>query len=117
MNNNTAFSRKHKAYIKAKQSLNHLSKSNYQEKDLVKKLSLIIREYIGDKLNLQGTAFTPKEVEKSLIDNNFALEKISNIKKLLKKYESMQYAPISINEDQNLINESINLLKILEEKS
>ncbi len=117
MNNNTAFSRKHKAYIKAKQNLNHLSKSNYQGKDLVKKLSLIIREYIGDKLNLQGTAFTPKEVEKSLIDNNFALEKISNIKKLLKKYESMQYAPISINEDQNLINESINLLKILEEKS
>ena len=69
MNNNAAFSRKHKAYIKAKQSLNHLSKSNYQEKDLVKKLSLIIREYIGDKLNLQGTAFTPKEVEKKLIDN------------------------------------------------
>jgi hypothetical protein len=117
MNNNTAFSRKHKAYIKAKQSLNHLSKSNYQEKDLVKKLSLIIREYIGDKLNLQGTAFTPKEVEKTLIDNNFALEKISIIKKLLKKYESMQYSPISINEDQGLINESINLLKILEEKS
>ena len=36
---------------------------------------------------------------------------------MLKKYESMQYAPISINEDQDLINESINVLKILEEKS
>ena len=117
MNNNTSFSRKHKAYIKAKQSLNHLSKSNYQEKDLVKELSLIIRKYIGDKLNLQGTAFTPKEVEKTLIDNNFPLGKISIIKKLLKKYESMQYTPISINEDQDLINESINVLKILEEKS
>ena len=117
MKNNTIFSRKHKAYNKAKQSLDHLSKSNYQKKDLIKKLSLVIREYLGDKLNLQGTAFTPKEMEKILINNNFPLERISIIKKLLNKYESMQYSPVSINEDQGVIDESINLLKILEKKS
>ena len=117
MKNNTSFSRKHKAYNKAKQSLDHISKSNYQKKDLIKKLSFIIREYLGDKLNLQGTAFTSKEMEKILIINNFPLERISIIKKLLNKYESMQYSPVSINEDQGVIDESINLIKILEKKS
>ena len=68
-------------------------------------------------MNLQGTAFTSKEMEKILIINNFSLERISIIKKLLNKYESMQYSPVSINEDQGVIDESINLLKILEKKS
>ena len=45
------------------------------------------------------------------------MERISIIKKLLNKYESMQYSPVSINEDQGVIDESINLLKILEKKS
>ena len=117
MNDDTSYSRRQGAYNKAKKKLDQLSASNSESKDFVREISQIIREYIGDKLNLQGTAFTSKEMEKKLNEYTFAQEKISAVRKLLKKCESMQYTPVMTNTDQSLIDESIDLLKKLEKQA
>ena len=113
----TSYSRKQYAYNTAKKKLNQLSSSNIEPKDFVRELSQIIREYIGNKLNLQGTAFTPTEVEKKLTENYFEHKKIIAVRKLLEKCESMQYTPIFIGINRQLINESVNLLKELEKQA
>ncbi|SVB16951.1 uncharacterized protein METZ01_LOCUS169805, partial [marine metagenome] len=74
MNDDISFSRRQIAHSNAMKKLNLLSKLNPETKDFVRELSQIIREYIGDKLNLQGTAFTSKEVEEKLNKNTFAHE-------------------------------------------
>ena len=114
MNEDMSYSRRQVAHRKAMKKLEQLSVSNQESKDFVRELSQIIREYIGDKLNLQGTAFTSKEVEEKLNKYNFANDKISGIKKLLEKLESMQYMPVVADKDHCLIDETAELLMNLE---
>jgi hypothetical protein len=116
MNEDTSYSRRQVAYSNARKKLDLLSASNSKPKDFVRELSQIIREYIGDKLNLQGTAFTPKEVEEKLNKNFFACEKISAVKTLLEKCESIQYTPVAIHKDLSLIDETSQLLTKLEKQ-
>ena len=116
MNEDTSYSRRQVAYSNARKKLDLLSASNSKPKDFVRELSQIIREYIGDKLNLQGTAFTSKEVEEKLNKNFFACEKISAVKALLEKCESMQYAPVVIHKNYGLIDETSELLIQLEKQ-
>jgi len=114
MNEDMSYSRRQVAHRKAMKKLDHLSVSNPEPKDFVRELSQIIREYIGDKLNLQGTAFTSKEVGEKLNKNTFADDKIFAIKKLLEKIESLQYMPIVADKDHCLIDETAELLLNLE---
>ena len=114
MNEDMSYSRRQVAHRKAMKKLDQLSVSNPEPKDFVRELSQIIREYIGDKLNLQGTAFTSKEVEEKLNENTFADDKIFAIKKLLEKIESMQYMPVVVDKDHCLIDETAELLMNLE---
>jgi len=116
MNEDMSYSRRQVAHHKAMKKLNQLSVSNPEPKDFVRELSQIIREYIGDKLNLQGTAFTSKEVGEKLSKNTFANDKIFAIKKLLEKIESMQYTPVVVDQDHCLIDETAELLINLEKK-
>ena len=117
LKDDSSYFRSQGAYNIAKNRLNLLSSSNIESKDFVKELSQIIREYIGNKINLQGTAFTPIEVENKLTENNFEHEKINDVRKLLEKFESMQYTPVAIDKNGQLIAESINLLKNLEKST
>ena len=114
MNEDMSYSRRQVAHRKAMKKLDQLSVSNPESKDFVRELSQIIREYIGDKLNLQGTAFTSKEVGEKLNKNTFADDKIFAIKKLLEKFESMQYMPVVADKDHCLIDETAELLINLE---
>ena len=114
MNEDMSYSRRQVAHRKAMKKLDQLSVSNPEPKDFVRELSQIIREYIGDKLNLQGTAFTSKEVGEKLNKNTFADDKIFAIKKLLEKIESMQYMPVVVDKDHCLIDETAELLMNLE---
>jgi len=111
-----SYFRKQTAYNIAKKKLYKLSLSNTESKIFVRELSQIIREYIGNKLNLQGTAFTSIEVEKKLTENCFEQQKIISVKKLLQKCESMQYMPVATGENSELIDESVYLLKELEKQ-
>ena len=49
--------------------------------------------YLGNTLNLQGTAITATEVEEKLMKGNFSAEEIQATRELLEKHETLQYAP------------------------
>jgi hypothetical protein len=87
-----AFSRSHGAYKQAQKKLDALSIKGDSRKTS-QELSLIIREYLGNILNLQGTAITSTEVEEKLRRGNFNTEEIQATRKLLEKHETFQYAP------------------------
>ncbi|MFQ5444474.1 MAG: hypothetical protein ACE5EK_07650, partial [Nitrospinales bacterium] len=110
-----AFVRNRKAYKVANQKLKHLSISLEENpRKFGRKLSEIFREYIGNKLNLPGKAITSAEVERKLIDRQYPEEQAVSTRKLLEKYENLQYAPDNFNKNDDLINESRNLLNQLE---
>lgn len=71
----TAFVRNRKAFKVAHQKFKTLSNSpKSNPREFVKVLSEIFREYIGNKLNLQGKAITSQEVERKLMDRNYPQE-------------------------------------------
>jgi hypothetical protein len=111
-----AFSRSHGAYKQALNKLNTLSPDS-DPRDIARELSSIVREYLGNILNLQGTAITSTEVEATLMKGNFSVEEIQATQELLEIYETFQYAPTVGNPPGELIQDARNLLDQLEKKS
>ena len=75
-----------------------------------------MRGYIGNKLNLQGTAFTSAEVETKLKEKAIEEEQTASLRNLLEKCESLQYAPVTGDGGSELIGESLDLIKQLEKQ-
>ncbi|MFQ5716909.1 MAG: BatD family protein, partial [Nitrospinales bacterium] len=112
----TAYSRARRAYKIAREKLDQLS-SAQPPKEFTQELSQILREYIGNKLNLQGTAFTSKEVESKLKEQRFAEGKVAFTRDLLEKFEAHQYGQNQNVAPDQLLEESLEVLKTLETKS
>ena len=113
-----AFYRSQKAYKTASQRLKSLTNSKYtNSKEFASELSEILREYIGDKLNMEGRAITATEVEHKLKQSDYLHDHVDITRKFLEKCEALQYAPESSGNNRALLNESQNLIKILEKKS
>jgi len=110
-----AFSRSHGAYKQALKKLNSLSPES-DPREIARELSLIVREYLGNILNLQGTAITATEVEEKLMKGNFNSEEIQTTRNLLEKYETLQYASTTGNPPEELIQNARSLLDQLEKK-
>jgi BatD DUF11 like domain len=111
-----AYSRSHGAYKQAQKKLSVLS-SNRDSREIARELSLIVREYLGNILNLQGTAITATEVEEKLRKGNFSVEEIKATQKLLKRHETLQYAPTTGTPPEELIQDARSLLDQLEKPS
>jgi len=118
MTTDVAFYRSQKAYKAASQRLKSLTNSKYtNSKEFASELSEILREYIGDKLNMEGKAITATEVEHKLKESDYLYDHVDITRKFLEKCEALQYAPESSGNNRALLNESQNLIKILEKKS
>jgi oxygen tolerance protein BatD len=116
----TAFVRNRQAYKIANQKLKHLSSASADAsnpREFAKSLSEIFREYLGNKLNLQGKAITSMEVERKLMERHFPEEQAISTRKLLERYESLQYAPNNFTKNNDLIDESRELLNQLEKQA
>ena len=111
-----AFSRSHGAYKQALKKLSTLSTDN-NPREIARELSLIVREYLGNILNLQGTAITSTEVEAKLMNGNFSAEAIQATRHLLERHETLQYAPTTSLPPDELIQDARSLLDQLEKKS
>jgi hypothetical protein len=111
-----AFYRRRNAYKNASQRLKQLTEHS-DSKEFARQLSEILREYIGDKLNLQGKAITAEEVEVRLKESNYEPVKAEGTRKLLEKYETLQYAPMTRGSTKELLGESENMIKVLEKQS
>ena len=113
-----SFYRSQKAYKAASQRLKSLTNSKYtNSKEFASELSEILREYIGDKLNMEGKAITATEVEHKLKESDYLYDHVDITRKFLEKCEALQYAPESSGNNRALLNESQDLIKILEKKS
>ena len=112
----TAFSRNRTAYKTALGKLKRLA-TVQNEKDFAGQLSSILREYIGNKLNLQGTAFTPLEMEALLVSRDFGEEGILLASKLLNQCEAYQYSRKPNTDPKELLAKSKSLLEQLEKES
>ncbi len=110
-----AFSRSHGAYQRALKKLSALSPDS-DPRGVAQELSLIVREYLGNILNLQGTAITSTEVEEKLRKGNFSAEEIQETREFLEKHETLQYAPTAGNPPEELIQNARSLLDHLEKK-
>lgn len=113
-----AFYRNQKAFKNAAEKLKNLAHSkNSNSKVFASQLSEILREYIGNKLNLEGKAITATEVEQKLTAFNYNNGQADRARKILEKCESLQYAPESSGNNRELLNESLDLIKTLEKES
>jgi hypothetical protein len=111
-----AFSRSQGAFKGALKKLNGLSPNN-DPREINRELSLIVREYLGNVLNLQGTAITSLEVETKMMKGNFTIEEIQATREFLEKLETLQYASATGNPPEELIQDTHDLLNRLEKKS
>ena len=111
-----AFSRSHGAYKQALKQLDALS-SNNASREIAQKLSLIVREYLGNILNFQGTAITSTEVKEKMLQGSFSAEGIQATQSLLEKYEAFQYASTTGNLPGELIQNARSLLDQLEKRT
>ena len=113
-----AFYRSQKAYKTASQKLESLTHSkNIDSKEFASELSEILRGYIGDKLNMKGKAITAAEVEYKLKKLDYQTNQVNITRNLLEKCDTLQYAPESFENYQELLNETQGLIKSLEKNS
>jgi len=111
-----AFSRSQGAYQQALKQLDALTQAE-DPRHSARELSSIVRQYLGNILNLQGMAITSAEVEEKLRNGNFSAEEIEAVQRLLEKYEALQYASSPGDHSVDLIQESRSLINRLENKS
>ena len=116
MKYDVAFYRRRNAFKNANQRLKNMT-TQAESKEFARQLSEILREYIGDKLNLEGKAITAEEVEACLKESNYQYSHAENTRKLLEKCETLQYAPMNLGSTKELLGESENLIKVLEKHS
>lgn len=114
MKYDVAFYRRRNAYKNASQRLKQMTQYS-DSKEFARQLSEILREYIGDKLNLQGKAITAEEVAVRLKESNYG--QAEDTRKLLEKCETLQYAPMTQGSTKELLGETENLIKVLEKQS
>jgi hypothetical protein len=115
--NDPALYRNQMAWKMAKEKLNTLSQNPIESKDQVKQLSQIIREYIGNKLNLTGAAITSNEVEEKMRQKNFDQYQAQATREILGKCESLQFAPTTGENFKELLSETQAHLQKLENLS
>ena len=119
MKYDVAFYRRRNAYKNATQRLKKMSALEHSglsaPKEFGRELSEILREYIGNKLNLQGKAITAEEVEIRLKEADYESAEVT--RKLLERCETLQFAPTTRGSTKELLGESENLIKLLEKQS
>ncbi len=116
LKHDVAFSRRQRAFQSAAALLQQLSKRSPrpEPKEFARELSHIVREYLGDVLNLRGQAITSREVQTKLCAMNFTEQQADAAKRLLEKLDSLQYAPAASGGGQDLLRQSWELIKNLE---
>ena len=117
MKHDVAFYRRRNAYKNATRRLKKMSEHSDPSapKEFGRELSEILREYVGNKLNLQGKAITAEEVETRLKEADYESAEVT--RKLLERCEILQFAPTTHGNTKELLRESENLIKLLEKQS
>jgi len=114
LKNDPAYYRNQMAWKMAQDKLDALSRTPMDSKQQVKQLSKIMREYIGNKLNLPGGAITSNEVEEKMRQKHFDQNQAQATREILEKCESLQFAPDADDNFNGLLSETRAHLQKLE---
>jgi len=115
LKNDPAYYRNQIAWKVAQEKLDALSQNPMDSKEQIKQLSQIMREYIGNKLNLQGGAITSNEVEEKMRQKHFGQNQAQATREIFEKCESYQFASESVDDFNGLLAETRTHLQKLEQ--
>jgi hypothetical protein len=115
LKNDPAYYRNQMAWKMAQEKLDVLSRTPMDSKEQVKQLSKIMREYIGNKLNLPGGAITSNEVEEKMRQKHFNQKQAQATREILEKCESLQFTPDTDDIFNGLLSETRAHLQKLEQ--
>jgi hypothetical protein len=113
LEHDVAFQRHRVAFRRARNQLQQLAGSGSDPGQLGQSTSLCLREYIGDKLGLEGAALTPAELDDRLKGNGVSEALSGETLDLLERLEAARFGAASL-EAGNLIQQASALLKRLE---
>ena len=77
--------------------------------------SKVLRQYIGDKLGVEGAALTPAEVDQLLTDHGVSSDLVQETHDLLSRFEASQYGSSAM-EGQSLVAGLESTVKLLEKQ-
>jgi hypothetical protein len=113
LEHDVAFQRHRVAFRRARKQLQQLAGSDSDPGQLGQSTSLCLREYIGDKLGLEGAALTPAELDDRLKGHGVSEALSGETLDLLERLEAARFGAASL-EAGNLIQQASALLKRLE---
>lgn len=113
LEHDVAFQRHRVAFRRARKQLQQLAGSDSDPGQLGQSTSLCLREYIGDKLGLEGAALTPAELDDMLKGHGVSEALSGETLDLLERLEAAQFGAASL-EAGNLIQQASALLKRLD---
>jgi hypothetical protein len=87
----SALRRRHHALRQVRKGLKEIRQAGGTDREASQAASRCLREYIGDKLGLEGSALTPAEVEQQLESRGVEEEWVGKTHDLLRQLEAAQY--------------------------
>ena len=113
-----AFARRREARQRAEEGFKQLEACrNPEPRRVGRELSRIIRDYLGDRLDLPGAACTPEELEQKLRERGFPGEMVAAVRQLLDRCEELEFAAVPHGPPEDLVSESRELINRLEAAS
>ena len=113
LEHDVAFQRHRVAFRRARKQLQKLSAMDGDQGQLGQSTSLCLRQYIGDKLGLEGAALTPEELHDLLSAEGVSEDLAVETHELLERLEAAQFGAASL-EAGSLNQQATLLLKRLE---
>ena len=116
LEDNVDLVRRRSALKKALKGLDEVAKTaaGGGHRDAAVLASRLLREYVGDKVGLEGSAFTPAEAGEQLSRSGVEASVVQETRQHLEHLEAAQYAGIQASETEDLASELRTLLKSLE---
>jgi hypothetical protein len=100
--------RRHRATKRFRAGLKQVVSSPVDDSQRAQLASRVLREYIGDKLGVEGTALTPEEVDQRLREKGVTDDLVKETHELLVRLEASQYGATVIEAD--LLSEQLGSL-------
>jgi len=85
-------------------------------KNFLTKASNVFRDYIGDKINIDGKALTPLDLDRVLRPYHVGPETLKEIKGLLQDFESAQYGGQAKKAPTEMLTKMKSIVKSMEKE-
>lgn len=105
--------RKSQAFKKAKQALGKIPTE--QPGQIAALLSRVLRDYVGNKLNREGTALTPLDVKHTLLEQGIAEPLVIKTQQVLEQCDAAQYGLTERSEAHELLGKKKEILTLMKE--